>query len=451
MSSRVDHSVLRDAAVAVLRLNDLGTMTTAAPNLYPHMWSWDAGFVAIGLARVNVPRAIIELRTLLDAQWSNGMIPHIVFSPDADLYFPGPDRWGTDTAVARPPNIRTSGICQPPVHAIALQHILDRAAENGADDRRAAWQFAEETFDSWVHWHRWLASARDPSGQGLVEIHHGWESGFDNSPRWDEPYARVRPGHVPPFVRRDTSHVADASERPSDEEYRKYLWLMQQMQKVDFDDEAVLEVIDFRVQDVFSSAILATASEVLAGIGDQLRRPLEAAELRTIAARFRAGVFATLDPATGLARDRDVRADAWVSKQTIAGFAPLICGSGGDPAMESVLSRQRRLLIGPEWMGHQTLRYPLPPSASPTSPDYRPRTYWRGPVWPFMNLLFGWALARDGHYHLQDALRTASLEQLSDLAFGEYYHPVTGEPLGSHAQAWTAAAALEWLGQETLD
>jgi glycogen debranching enzyme len=35
---------------------------------------------------------------------------------------------------------------------------------------------------------------------------------------------------------------------------------------------------------------------------------------------------------------------------------------------------------------------------------------------------------------------------LADLQFGEYYEPFTGEPLGSLAQAWTAAAALEWMG-----
>lgn len=437
---------LRDAAVAVLKLNDLGTMTTAAPNLYPHMWSWDAAFVTIGLARVSVPRAIVELQTLLDAQWATGMIPHIVFSPDVDLYFPGPDRWGTDTAEARPSHIRTSGICQPPVHAIALRHVLDRARENGGEDRVQAERFAQATFDSWLAWHRWLATARDPSGMGLVEIHHGWESGFDNSPRWDGPYARVRPGEVPAFVRRDTLHVADSSERPNDEEYRKYLWLLQQMQQVDYDDDAIIDTIDFRVQDVFFSAILAAASDALAGVGDELGRNAEAAELRALAHCFRAGVFAAVDPATGLARDRDVLADGWISTQTIAGFAPLICGPGADPGYEAVLARQRELLTGPDWMGHPGLKFPLPPSTSPNSPDYRPRTYWRGPVWPFMNLLFGWASARDGEMVLYRQLRQASLDQLADLAFGEYYEPATGEPLGSHAQAWTAAAALEWLG-----
>ena len=71
----------RARAAYLLRGNDLGVMTSAAPKLYPHMWSWDAAFVAVGLAPLSVERAVVELDTLLSAQWTNGMIPHIVFAP----------------------------------------------------------------------------------------------------------------------------------------------------------------------------------------------------------------------------------------------------------------------------------------------------------------------------------------------------------------------------------
>lgn len=432
---------LHACAVEVLRLNDLGTMTSAAPNLYPHMWSWDAAFVAIGLARVDVPRAITELRTLLGAQWATGMIPHIVFSDNDADYFPGYDRWGTARAAAKPAHVRSSGICQPPVHAIAVRHILDRARENGGRDPEAAEEFLRDSFDGWLAWHRWLATVRDPEGMGLIEIHHGWESGFDNSPRWDGPYSRISPGPVAPFTRRDTLHVADASERPDDEEYTKYLWLVQQMAAAGFDDQAVQDRVDFRVRDVFFSAVMAASTEVLAGLAEEIGRPAEAAELKATAERFRRGVAATVDPDTGLARDYDVRAREWISTDTVSGFAPLV--AGGDPQL---LERQRQILEGPDWMAHPRLRFLLPPSTSPTSPAFRARTYWRGPVWPFLNLLLGWAADRDGQHRLYRTLRSQSLLQLADLKFGEYYEPFTGEPLGSLAQAWTAAAALEWLG-----
>jgi glucosylglycerate hydrolase len=440
-STLLDAGLLRRSAVEVLRRNDLGTMTSAAPDLYPHQWSWDSAFVAIGLARVDVPRAVTELRSLLGAQWTTGMIPHIRFSDRADDYFPGPDRWGTAAAAARPAGVATSGICQPPVHAIALRHLLDRGRENGGADRAAAETFVRDSLDAWLAWHRWLAGARDPDGVGLVEIHHSWESGFDNSPRWDGPYTGVVPGPMPPFARRDTRHVADAGQRPTDAEYARYLWLVEQMRTAGYDDAAITATVDFRVRDVFFSAVLAAAAEVLAGIAEESGRPADAAEQRATAARFRAGVAATVDPATGLARDYDVRARAWIAPLTVAGFAPLV--AGGDAAL---LARQREILTGRDWMGHPALRWPLPPSTSPVSPDFRRRTYWRGPVWPFLDLLLGWASVRDGAAPLHATLRDASLEQLADLTFAEYYEPLTGEPLGSHAQAWTAAAALEWLG-----
>ena len=90
-------------AAYLLRGNDLGSMTTAAPLLYPHMWSWDAAFVSIGLAPLSVERAVVELDTLLSAQWGNGMIPHIVFANGVDGYFPGPARWATSALAANAP------------------------------------------------------------------------------------------------------------------------------------------------------------------------------------------------------------------------------------------------------------------------------------------------------------------------------------------------------------
>ena len=138
---RVDE--LDRTARRVLAQNDLGTMVAAAPRLYPHQWSWDAAFISVGLARVSVSRALTELRSLLAAQWSTGMIPHIVFSPGT-TYFPGPDVWGTDRAPAKPAGVQTSGICQPPVHALALARILQIATDEGGPAQEEARAFAAE-------------------------------------------------------------------------------------------------------------------------------------------------------------------------------------------------------------------------------------------------------------------------------------------------------------------
>ena len=55
-----------DRATSVLRRNDMGGWTRAAPDLYPHQWSWDSAFIAIGLAHLDVRRAASELTTLFD-------------------------------------------------------------------------------------------------------------------------------------------------------------------------------------------------------------------------------------------------------------------------------------------------------------------------------------------------------------------------------------------------
>src|SRR3712207_6236873 len=121
-----DPEHLWEAAAAVLRRNDLCTKTKASPRLYPHQWSWDSAFIAIGLSHLDVDRAGVELRSLLDAQWPNGKVPHIVFDPAAppDSYFPGREHW---LCATEPPGstaaFQTSGLIQPPMHAIAVAHI----------------------------------------------------------------------------------------------------------------------------------------------------------------------------------------------------------------------------------------------------------------------------------------------------------------------------------------
>ena len=101
--------------------------------------------------------------------------------------------------------------------------------------------------------------------------------------------------------------------------------------------------------------------------------------------------------------------------------------------------------MSPSFIGYPALGRPLPPSTSPNEPGFNPRSYWRGPVWPVIDWLLWWALARAGEYQLAERLRESSLELIGEEGFGEYFEPFTGEPLGSSEQSWTAAVVLDWL------
>lgn len=434
-----DEQVL-NAATAVLRGNDRGTMVTAAPRLYPHQWSWDAAFVSVGLAHLSVPRALTELRTILDAQWSTGMLPHIVFSDDP-RYFPGFEVWGTQTAAARPGGVKTSGICQPPVHGFCLELVAQIGRSRGGEHAALVATFLRDAVLRLARWHEWLQTARDPEGLGIVEIHHGWESGMDNSPRFDAIYRRIAVPERIQLERTDLTFV-DTSERPSDDEYQRYLHLIDQMRSVAFEDAALPGVIDFRFGDIFMTAILALSADALARLADSAGMADIAESERARAVRCR-GAVARSCGTNGLCRDYDLGAGRWLEVPSLASFSLLVCGvEAGD---EALLARQRAVFLGPHWMIHPDNRFRLPPSLTLDSPEVRPREYWRGPQWPIMTWLFAYAALSRHDPSLARVLRAEGLEQLRDLSFAEYYEPRSGDPLGSKEQSWTAMAAIDWL------
>jgi glucosylglycerate hydrolase len=430
-------------AIRVLRTNDRGTWTRPSPRLYPHQWSWDAAFVAIGWAHFAPDRAVTELRSLFRGQWADGMVPQIVFDSTVALgaYEPRHTTWAT--AGLCPPGVATSGICQPPVHAIALARVREIAAARHDDALTRVDAAVVDLYPRLAAWHRWLHTARDPEGTGLVTIFHPWESGLDNSPRWDEALAAVAVDERTAGARPDLVHVADPAERPTDEEYRRYHTLVRELVDVGYDAGLSYERHPFRVADVLFTAILAAADDALADLAVAAGRPGAADGHRADAHHGRRGLDACWDPARCGCLDRDLVGDRWVRADTIAGFAPLIAGCDRDRA-RGLVAR----LTGPSYAGAPDLRWAVLPSTAVDDPAFDRRSYWRGPTWPVITWLLWWALDRDGHRDAADALRTAGVAQLRDSGCSEYADPVGGEPLGSAAQSWTAAVALDWLAHD---
>jgi len=436
-------------AEAVLRLNDMGGWTRASPTLYPHQWSWDSAFIAIGLAHLDTRRAARELETLFMGQWRDGKVPHIVFDPHAPpgSYFPGPEHWATaaESPDAPPRPTRTSSLCQPPVHAIAACRILEIARERDGEDLADIHRFVDAMYPRLLSWHRYLATERDPERSGLVTIFHPWESGTDNSPRWDEALDAVPIGEVPHYRRRDLQHVEDAAERPTDLEYDRYLWLVELVKRARYDEAVVYVSHPFLVKDVLFSAILVAANEALLKLSDVVDAPDdERMKISSWIERGRAGLDGCWDEGLGLCLDHDLRRDAPLRVRTVAGFAPLVAGSLDPGRLKALLDTLR----SPDFLGNPGLRWTLPPSTSPREPRFHPRSYWRGPVWPVINWLLWWSLERAGESGLAAHIREESLHQLTRGGLAEYFEPLTGQPLGSGDQSWTAAVALDWLAPD---
>jgi hypothetical protein len=81
VARRMIEDMLVRQARAVLDFNWTGEYTMPGPRLYPHQWSWDAAFIAIGYSSYDQERATRGLRHLFEAQWKNGLLPQLVFNP----------------------------------------------------------------------------------------------------------------------------------------------------------------------------------------------------------------------------------------------------------------------------------------------------------------------------------------------------------------------------------
>ena len=71
--------IMIEKAIEVIKKNDRGGFTVPSERLYPHQWNWDSVFTALGISLFDKTRAWQELIMLINAQWQDGMIPHIVF------------------------------------------------------------------------------------------------------------------------------------------------------------------------------------------------------------------------------------------------------------------------------------------------------------------------------------------------------------------------------------
>ncbi|RSD26009.1 MGH1-like glycoside hydrolase domain-containing protein [Amycolatopsis eburnea] len=398
-------------AAAVLSGNWLGSSTVPSRGLYPHQWSWDSAFIAIGLRHLAPERARRELLTLFSAQWRDGRVPHILFNPDTppEAYFPGPGFWRAG---------RTSGLIQPPVHARAVL-----AVHEAAPDR----EFLATLYPKLRAWHEYLLGARDAGGRGLAAIVHPWESGMDNSPAWDGPLARVTPSTG--FIRRDLTH-GEAADRPSDEDYGRYVRLA-----ADYRDSGYRDFGEFAVEDPGFNALLADAELALAAIADELALPAAAATHRESAARVAKALQETLWD-NGFFFARDVRTGALTPQHTCAGLLPLLLP---DLAVAPALLATA---TGPRFgLG----RVHGVPSYDLTAPDFDPARYWRGPSWTNIGWLLHRALLAHGEPVLATQLREDLLTTAATTDFAEYCDPLTGAGHGTREFSWTAALAVDLL------
>ena len=377
MTSR---QLVRDRAFAILDSSWLEDEGFCPPNpiAYPHQWLWGSCFQAIAWGALGDVRGGRELESCLSGALPSGFVPH--------MRYLGPSG-------GRGPLASVSSFTQPPIYAHAARYLQDR----GFPVADAVISRVEAGLD-------WLWSAR-LSELGLMNIVHPWESGSDDSPRWDS-WVNIEPYDHAAFSGWDRDRVADTV----------------------FDDEgAAIWSTAFVCAPAAFNAFVAHAAQETFVLTGHLRW------------KERAGALGTAIDA----HLWDEQAGLWCDKAVVGGgpsvILPTLDGVQGALSTADPAKAERALAAvqDPQRFASAFGLAFVPPS----QPVYNRDEYWRGPAWPQLNYMTALAARRWGHEDLYEDIAETTLRSVAASGFAEYWNPETGQGLGAIPQGWACVAA----------
>jgi hypothetical protein len=430
---------LIEEAEQVLKLNDRGSYTVPAGDLYPHQWLWDSCFIAVGLSHINIERAKTELRSLLRGQWSNGMLPNIIFSDEGERRHV--NLWRSWISPYAPDSVATSGITQPPMLAEAVLRVGQKLKLT----ERRTWY--KEMFEPIVRYHQWMHTDRDPHNEGLIVLLHPYESGLDNSPPW---ISELRKHSFPWWIRafevlhldwlvnlfrRDTKHVPPG-QRMSNIEAMAYWAAMLRLRRKAYNSEALISRSLFVVEDLPFNCMLIRANQCLREIAKVAGLDLPQDLLESMA-RTETALEQLWDESKGQYFSRSFVSHKLIEEPSIGTLMPLYAGNiSKERAGRLVELLKKQRVFSPSW--------PVP-SVPLNSPDFSPLKYWQGPTWVNANWLIIDGLERCGYKDEAQILRDRTIQMVTKSGMHEYFSPLNAEPVGAANFSWTAALTIDLI------
>ncbi len=429
-----------EQAKAVLEMNDQGSYTVPAPDLYPHQWLWDSCFIAIGLRHMDIDRAKTEILSLLRGQWHNGMLPNVILLGKRK-YRRDRDIWRSWSNPNSPDEVSTSGITQPPMLAEAVVRVGERLKK----PERRSWY--KQTYPALLAHHKWLYAERDPHDEGLVLQIHPWESGLDNSPPWMNELhehqlavwvtvvKKLKAGWLINLFRRDTKMIP-AEERLDIIDALALYSTQRRLRRKAYDIDKILSHSLFAVEDLSFNCIFIRANQHLREIAKFLNKELPDELLKSMTKTEKA-LEQLWDPYSGQYYSRNFVTHNLLKEPTIATLLPLYAGTISKTKADQLV----RLLENQHVFG---AHFPVP-SVPINSPWFRHHTYWQGPTWVNTNWLVIDGLRRMGYEDHAVALTESTLDMVKQAGCYEYFSPVDGSPAGAPNFSWTAALTIDLL------
>jgi glycogen debranching enzyme len=140
---------------------------------YIGVWQWDAFFHALAYRYMDQRLAENQLRIMLDHQREDGMIPDAVHDEGVILEWQLP---GSD--------VKTD-VTKPPLIAWAALKLYSASGNR---------EFLDEIYEPICRWNEWWLEKNDDDHDGIAQYNHGFSSGQDDSPLWDEGMPVETPG-----------------------------------------------------------------------------------------------------------------------------------------------------------------------------------------------------------------------------------------------------------------
>ena len=392
--------------------------------LYPAQWNWDSAFIALGYSHFNLDFSITEIETLLDGQWDDGMVPHILFHEKDTSYFPNHTTWKCGK------NIPSSGITQPPVIAIILKKIIENNQLNEDQNSRIL-----KILIKIKKYHEWFIKFRDPNKTGLVSILHPWESGYDNSPIWDEPMSNILVDKDLNYQRRDLE-VSNSDERPLKKDYDRYVTIRDQFRDVNYDPNKLYELSIFNVVDVGFNSLFLKANKDLVKLLKKFK--LNYDELDFFISKSESEIIKLYNYDSDEFVSKDLNTNKDILIPSITNYFTLIADLKNDKLNKKIINNLKNHNLNEKYIfstiksDHQT---------------FEEKRYWRGPVWINCNwLIYEGIKNKDKEYSIKIKNETISL--IENKGFHEYYSCNDGSAMGANNFSWSAALYLDLVMQK---
>ncbi len=322
------------------------------------VFSWDHCFNAIAHAHGNPDVAWDQLMLLFDYQDPHGCLP--------DCVSEGGALWS---------------YVKPPIHGWT---VMKMAAANPALLTRAR---AEELYPKLVRWTEWWLTHRDHDQDGLVEYHHGNDSGWDNATVFD---------------------------------------------------------IGYPVAGADLAAFMATQMDALADLATRIGRVAEAATWREAANRMIARMVDKLWDGKQFRSRKAFTGECQLIGDSLMLCLPIVLGERLPKIQKDAIAAA----LAPD--GRFVTAFG-PATESPASPLYLDNGYWRGPIWGPTTVILCDGLARAGYREqAREIARRYCAMCRAHLTFAENFDPLTGKPLCDPGYTWGSSAYLilahEFLG-----